>query len=100
MNEQPWPPPGAPDLSGAFKKAHDNEKTAPPKETGRLTDAPRQILVPPGVSRSAAPPLPALGTPPPQRSAEAQRLTSIARMQQDLKARDDTGRGEQREQSR
>jgi hypothetical protein len=98
MNE-PWPPPGAPDLSGAFKKAHDNEKEAPPKEAGRLTDAPRQILVPPGISRSAAPPLPGLGSPPPQK-AEEQRMARIARMQQELKARDDTGRGDQREQSR
>lgn len=86
-------------MSGAFKKAHDNEKDAPPKEAGRLTDAPRQILVPPGISRSAAPPLPGLGTPPPQK-AEEQRLARIEKMKQNLKARDDPGRQDQREQSR
>jgi hypothetical protein len=96
MND-PWPPP-APDLSGAFKKAHDNEKDAPPKETGRLTDAPQHILVPRGISHTAAPPAPGFGSAPPQQEADKQRMARIERMKQNLKA-PDPGRGEQREQS-
>ena len=96
MND-PWPPPDAPRLDQEFQKARDNDgKETPKEEQGRLTDSPRPILVPPGVSQSSVPPVP----PSPPMTDEEQRAERMARMQQKLQAKDDFNRATQCDQGR
>lgn len=85
MNEQPWPPPNAPNLIEAFKKAHDAVPEKPPETVERLTDRPQAILVPPGIASTAVPTPQQAGPPPLPPTPDQQRMARIERMRQGLK---------------
>jgi hypothetical protein len=103
VNEQPWPPPSAPNVNAAFKRAatgeHEQQQSAAPPEKsaggGNANDNPRLVLNPPGMRRAAPGPAPS-----PPRQVDPERLARIEKMRQGLRAKEEPNKSNEQGRTR